>query len=303
MGFGARFAARWMGSVSICGFALMLAAAASIEVWAIPCVQDADCNDGNPCTTDSCNGSAQCAFVANTNPCDDGDPCTQNDVCANSACGGFPVDCDDSSGCTADTCESAGNAFLCVHTPNGSCGGSCGNGVIDPGETCDPPGTPSGVQGLPCRTDCTVCGDGILQAPETCDDGNTASGCRLDQPQKPLDSCLNSCTEPICADPSKVKFGTDPNPDLVTVHGRLVTDAIVDVANEQFVVQLTRGDDIATVIFRSSLPSGSLIQVAAAAFKYQDKTAKTAGGMYTVKVNAKPGYYKFTLKAYGDVSG
>src|SRR5262245_12226072 len=85
------------------------------------CTGDGDCDDGNPCTTDSCNGSASCVFVANSNPCDDGNPCTENDVCANSACGGFPVNCNDTNPCTDDSCDSAGNAFLCVHTPNGGC--------------------------------------------------------------------------------------------------------------------------------------------------------------------------------------
>src|SRR5262249_17078456 len=124
-----------------------------------------------------------------------------------------------------------------------------------------------------------------------------------DLPQKALDGCLNSCTEPICADPSKVKFGTNLNPDLVTVHGRLVTDASLDIANEHFVVQLTDGNDISVVIFRTSLLAGHLTQVGESNFKYKNKAAKTAGGMYTLKVVAKPGYYKFTLKAYGDVTG
>src|SRR5215831_19476588 len=108
-----------------CRLGVMVAATfvAPTGVGAVSCTQNSDCDDGNPCTTDSCNGSATCVFVANSNPCDDGDPCTENDVCANSACGGFPVNCDDGNACTDDTCDSAGNAFLCVHTPNGSCSG------------------------------------------------------------------------------------------------------------------------------------------------------------------------------------
>jgi hypothetical protein len=46
-----------------------------------------DCNDGNPCTTDSCAGAA-CQFANNSNPCDDGDSCTRNDLCSEGACSG-----------------------------------------------------------------------------------------------------------------------------------------------------------------------------------------------------------------------
>jgi cysteine-rich repeat protein len=50
----------------------------------------------------------------------------------------------------------------------------CGNNIIDPGETCDPPGLNAG-QPDECRSDCTFCGDGSLQTDEECDDGNNAS--------------------------------------------------------------------------------------------------------------------------------
>jgi hypothetical protein len=54
----------------------------------------------------------------------------------------------------------------------------CGDGVIDPGETCDPPDlTIDPANGQPkCRTDCTSCGDGVVQGDdsETCDIGRDA---------------------------------------------------------------------------------------------------------------------------------
>ena len=297
-----RFGMRLTCLLGACALGLMVAASlvSPRGVGAVACNSAEDCDDGNPCTTDFCN-SAQCAFVANSLPCNDGDPCTENDVCADSACGGFPVDCDDQNPCTDDTCDSAGNAFLCVNTPNGSCAGNCGNGILDPGETCDPPGGALPPHGAPCRSDCTYCGDGVVQAPETCDDANTVSGCRPDLPQKPLDGCLDSCTQPICADPAQVKFGTTL--DLVAVHGRLVTSTSLDLANEHFVIQLTPGGSTSTVIFRTSLTKGSLTQASAAAFKYSNKAARTAGGIYGLKINGKDGYYKFTMKAYGEALG
>ncbi len=50
------------------------------------------CNDGNPCTDDSCvankplNNGGGCQYTNNTAPCDDGDLCTGDGVCGNGAC-------------------------------------------------------------------------------------------------------------------------------------------------------------------------------------------------------------------------
>jgi hypothetical protein len=71
--------------------------------------------------------------------------------------------------------------------------GVCGDGSVDPGETCDPPGAPAGLFGQPCRADCTVCGDLITQPPETCDGVVDSPGCRTL-------FCASSC-ELIFVDP------------------------------------------------------------------------------------------------------
>jgi len=44
------------------------------------------CDDGNPCTTDTCHEVAGCLHSFNTDPCDDGDECTTGDKCANGVC-------------------------------------------------------------------------------------------------------------------------------------------------------------------------------------------------------------------------
>ena len=65
----------------------------------------------------------------------------------------------------------------------------CGDGVIDAGETCDPPNLALGPNGQTlCRIDCTACGDGVTQAngAETCDAGPTATRCG---------ECLSNCNE------------------------------------------------------------------------------------------------------------
>jgi len=75
---------------------------------------------------------------------------------------------------------------------------ACGNGLLEPGETCDDGNTVAGDEcsrlcqiekpACPLGTACLiVCGDGILHSSETCDDGNTTSG----------DGCSSTClTEP-----------------------------------------------------------------------------------------------------------
>ena len=71
----------------------------------VQCQTNADCDDGHICTTDTCNGGGECAYVNNTNSCDDGNLCTTSDTCAGGTCAGTSVDC--GSGYTCD--PSTGN--------------------------------------------------------------------------------------------------------------------------------------------------------------------------------------------------
>jgi hypothetical protein len=61
------------------------------------------------------------------------------------------------------------------------CCTTCGNGTIDPGETCDPAVDPTNCDPVYCGP--ATCGDGNLDAGEQCDDGN----------QLPLDGCSPQC--------------------------------------------------------------------------------------------------------------
>ena len=58
----------------------------------------AGCDDGDPCTVDSCMPQG-CVHAATS--CDDGDGCT-TDYCAGGACQHGIVGCDDNDGCTND---------------------------------------------------------------------------------------------------------------------------------------------------------------------------------------------------------
>ena len=68
---------------------------------------------------------------------------------------------------------------------------TCGNNIINPCETCDPPGStpqlPPGNQNQ-CLQTCTYCGDGIVNNGEQCDDGNTNNN----------DTCRNNCITSRC---------------------------------------------------------------------------------------------------------
>jgi hypothetical protein len=46
------------------------------------------CDDGDPCTTDSCNKAVGCLHAPFTGPCDDGLECSVNDKCTNGVCAG-----------------------------------------------------------------------------------------------------------------------------------------------------------------------------------------------------------------------
>ncbi|MEO6773027.1 MAG: DUF4215 domain-containing protein, partial [Kofleriaceae bacterium] len=80
----------------------------------------------------------------------------------------------------------------------------CGNGVVDPGETCDDGNI---MNGDGCSADCKSaekCGDGVVntEAGEVCDDGNTVSGDGCSADCKSLEQCGNGITDvdEVCDD-------------------------------------------------------------------------------------------------------
>jgi hypothetical protein len=69
------------------------------------------CDDGNPCTADSCDVAAGCQHEAQTGgECLDGDACTIGDHCDEGVCLGQPIVCDDENPCTDDVCDGARTA-------------------------------------------------------------------------------------------------------------------------------------------------------------------------------------------------
>ncbi len=82
------------------------------------------CNDGNPCTDDSCISGLGCTGtpVTKTTACNDGNGCTTGDTCANGVCGGTQAVVDDGNACTNDACDPMSGI---THTPVGD-GTACG---------------------------------------------------------------------------------------------------------------------------------------------------------------------------------
>ncbi len=149
-----------------------------------------DCNDGSPCTADSCDPAAGCVHAPAEGACEDGNPCTVNDTCLAGVCtAGAPKPCDEGNACTADSCDPATG---CVHTPKeGPCDDSnaCTQGETCQGGTCQGGLSLTCDDGKPCTSDScepatgckhtpTVpcCGNLIVEAGEVCDDGNQVGG-------------------------------------------------------------------------------------------------------------------------------
>lgn len=145
------------------------------------CSSDAECDDGNPCTVDTCEaGSGTCR--AQRLP--DGAACGPEagiccaGACASVACSGA-ADCDDGDACTVDACLNAGTcAAACTSAPracglrDGCCAPGCtaGNDLDCPAAVCgDGICAGKGENCLSCPADCRCQGRGCVHA--CCGDG------------------------------------------------------------------------------------------------------------------------------------
>ena len=153
------------------------------------------CGDGN------LNPGEQCDDGNNI----DGDGCTA--TCMTEYCGDGVVNnagletCDDGGTVDGDGCSASCQIEGCTDplAPNynpaavvddGSCDAYCGDGTIDPGETCD---DGNNIDGDGCSANCQSdesCGNGIQDPGEACDDGNSDN----------TDACLNTCQLATCGD-------------------------------------------------------------------------------------------------------
>ena len=232
-----------------------------------------------------------------------GDDTTTDPVCGDDAVNQSSETCDgtDDDACPG-LCIAAGNANECTC---GTAPGTCGNDVVDTGETCDGtadtacPGlciAPGNANECTCAV--PLCGNGTLDPGETCDDGNTVSGCRLDQPQKPLDDCLNTCTRPICKDPARIELRSGL--DRFRAHGRIEPGAgnrMASAGSAGFTVRLTGPSG---VIFEATINEGIVAKDAEA--RYRNRAAR-AGGITRLDIRRRgESSYTVNVEAFGDLS-
>ncbi len=159
-----------------------------------------NCDDGDPCTLDSCHVDRGCEHGPT---CGDGNLCNGIETCdpVSGACGpGGPLNCDDGNACTDDSCDPVEG---CVHQNNldtcddgdpctlsdtcslGECGGTpklCSNNdACDGFELCDP-----------------TTGDCLDGTPLECDDSNVCT----DDSCNPLIGCVAVNNGASCDDAS-----------------------------------------------------------------------------------------------------
>ncbi len=93
-------------------------------------------DDGNQCTSDSCDGQGICAHpnlpIGTT--CDDQNACTDGTTCTAGQCGGGTATmCDDEDECTANTCDPTLGCLFEVNIESPECD-SCGDGIDNDNE-------------------------------------------------------------------------------------------------------------------------------------------------------------------------
>ncbi len=195
------------------GYGKLDIAAALAELG--PCLSDLECDDGNDCTTDSCDaGACVNAAKADDSACGvDGICCAGS--CVAAACGA-DADCDDGSECTTDSCTGAGT---CAATCNNDavadgtacgaglcCGGSCAAPACEIDADCndndactDDSCIGGGACGAVCANadngQCLSCED---QGLNTCSDGVSCGLLNRDACSSDGDCCSNSCRRGSC---------------------------------------------------------------------------------------------------------
>ncbi len=165
------------------------------------------CDDGIPCTVDSCDEVKGCVHTPSDALCNDGVFCDGVEVCdALLGCKTTNVpSCDDSISCTDDFCDLQSDT--CKHVSNDT---HCSDGLICNGsEVCDP------VNGAPvtgCKAGTPLnCDDAIACTVDACSD--TAGGCTHTPSNAACDDGLFCNGAETCSATLGCQPGTPPNCD------------------------------------------------------------------------------------------
>jgi len=112
------------------------------------------CNDGNPCTDDSCNADGTCAHTNNNALCNDGSVCTQVDQCNGGSCVGLnPLICEDGNPCTDNNCDPVAGCLSSFNTNSCEDGNQCTTGDTCTNGFCSGGPPPNCDDNNPCTQD------------------------------------------------------------------------------------------------------------------------------------------------------
>lgn len=180
-----------------------------------PCFEDADCDDTDECTIDTClaNGlcltelacaedhciDEQCVECISDEECSDADACTA-DACVSNVCTSTELNCDDQDACTDDSCDPVTGTCLHGATPIAA---GCDDGLFCSGlETCDPATGTCAAGVAPCTAEqvCREDADVCATPPEctadgACDDGSFCNGAETCGEDGSCQSGANPCGE------------------------------------------------------------------------------------------------------------
>ena len=193
---------RFRGAILV--LAAILLAGGTAEAQSLVC-RVKRCDDGNPCTIDSCHGLGVCVFEPVR--CDDGNACTVDRCDATGACHYTAGGCDDRNPCTTDVCDGT----TCVNTALD--GDPCpDDGVSCTDDTC----TAGSCLHLPIDSRCVPPGQctSTACAPQATD--ADAAGCLPGTPLPEGAECAEDgepCTDDVCRANSCVHASV---PDVAT---------------------------------------------------------------------------------------
>lgn len=187
-----------------------------------------DCNDGNPCTQDTCDSVLGCRHVARADgaSCSDHNPCNGDETCQSGQCtAGTPlpngVSCSDGNPCNGFEVCQQGSCAAGTPPPNGT---ACPDGDVCNGQESCHNGVCVSSQGLDCddHNACTAdscnallgCIHLALENGAPCDDNDVCNGIATCQNATCVGGAPLSCADPF---PSTLD-GCDPIAGCTTDH-------------------------------------------------------------------------------------
>ncbi len=137
-----------------------------------------DCDDGNPCTDDSCDAAVGCTTTPNDAPCSDGTVCTTGDACVSGVCVATGILlCGDDTPCTTHDCDPVVGCTAAAVAGPCDDGNACTTGEVCESTSCQPGAPTDCDDGNPCTDESCDPAIGCVYTPNTasCDDGDKCS--------------------------------------------------------------------------------------------------------------------------------